>query len=213
MQRISSREDLEKAVDHLVGLEPRFRVVVDHHGLPSLRHAESGLQSLLRIVTDQLISLKAGEAIWRRVEARLSPLTSEAVLGCSEDELKALGLSGAKARAFHAAAEAFSAPDFAHTRLSGLAEQDVHVMLTGIRGIGPWTADIYLLSALQSANAWPAADLALQVAAADLLELETRPSAKEMARLAEPWHPVRAVAARLLWSHYRGLKQMPQASL
>jgi DNA-3-methyladenine glycosylase II len=81
----------------------------------------------------------------------------------------------------------------------------------GIPGVGPWTANLYLLTVVRLADAWPAADLALQRAAMDLFSLPARPSAREMEVLAQPWRPVRSAAALLLWSHYRGLKRMPQA--
>ena len=83
--------------------------------------------------------------------------------------------------------------------------------LLKIPGVGPWTASIYLMTAARSADAWPAADLALQRSAGDLLSLPGKPSAREMALLAEAWRPCRSAAALLLWSHYRGLKGMPQA--
>ena len=107
MQRLDTEQDLKAAVRWLSAREPRFAGIVARHGLPSLRHAEPDLASLLRIVTDQLISLKAGEAIWSRLATRLGRFAPADVLGTSEEALRALGLSGAKARTFHAAALAF----------------------------------------------------------------------------------------------------------
>ncbi|WP_373502506.1 DNA-3-methyladenine glycosylase [Aestuariivirga sp.] len=213
MVRISTVEELQKAVDHLVRIEPKFRAIVLRHGLPSLRHSEPGLASLLRIVTDQLISLKAGEAIWKRLAAHLAPFEPDAIIACGYDQLKALGLSGAKARCFLAAAEGYASGQIDNDVLARLSADEAAEHLMAIRGVGPWTADIYLLSALQVADAWPAADLALQVAAQELLHLPVRPSSKDMIAMASGWRPYRAAAARLLWSHYRGLKQMPQAPI
>jgi DNA-3-methyladenine glycosylase II len=210
MSRITCDNDLRQAVTHLVAVEPRFAVIIERHGLPPLRLVQPGLQSLLRIVTDQLISLKAGEAIWKRLAARLQSFEPQDVLACKEDELRSLGLSSAKARTFHAAASAFAAGGYEYPALAKLAPEDAHRMLTEIRGIGPWTADIYILAALQSADAWPAGDLALQAAAKHLLGLQTRPTQRQTQALAEPWRPFRAAAARLLWSHYRGLKGLDQ---
>jgi DNA-3-methyladenine glycosylase II len=213
MQRITTVEELREAVDQLSGIEPAFQAIVQRHGLPSLRHAEPGLPSLLRIVTDQLISLKAGEVIWNRLAARLAPFEPAAIIACGYDQLKAFGLSGAKAQCFLAVAEGYASGHIDNDVLARLDADEAAQYLMSIRGIGPWTADIYLLSALQCADAWPAADLALQVAVHDLLRLQSRPSKKEMITLASDWRPYRAVAARLLWSHYRGLKQMPQAPI
>lgn len=208
MNRLETEADLRQAIAQLVSVEPRFARVLERHGLPSLRHMEPGLKSLLRIVTDQLISLKAGEAIWRRLEARLGDFECATVRACPIDELRALGLSGTKAKTFHAAADAFRFLDY--TKIEIMPDRDVLTQLTRIHGIGPWTADIYLLSALRRADAWPSGDLALQVAAQDLLGLPERPEPNAMLALASAWSPFRAAAARLLWSHYRGLKGMDQ---
>jgi DNA-3-methyladenine glycosylase II len=174
-----------------------------------LRHVEPGLQSLLRIVTDQLISLKAGEAIWARLAVRFGRFPPDLVLAASEEELRSLGLSGAKARTFHAAALAFCQGSLSDA--DRLSDDEVQDRLMAIPGVGPWTASIYLLTALRAADAWPAADLALQVAAQDLFELGDRPSSRQMAELGEAWRPYRSAAALLLWRHYRGLRGMSPA--
>jgi DNA-3-methyladenine glycosylase II len=210
MTRLDTDQDLAAAVDRLIAVEPRFAQVIARHGLPPLRRGEAGLKSLLRIVTDQLISLRAGEAIWNRLARRLDPFDPKAVLACPEADLRELGLSGAKARTFHAAARAFGdrAP------LAGSHEAMTDDVLTRhlleISGVGPWTASIYLLTIARAADAWPVADLALQRAAMNLLSLPAKPGVRDMAKLAEPWRPFRSAAALLLWSHYRGLKDMPQ---
>lgn len=211
MDQFHAMSDLEAAIARLARLEPRFARVIAQHGSPSLRLMPATLESLLRIVTDQVISLKAGETIWRRIAARLQPFDPDHILATGEAELRALGLSGAKARTFLAAALAAREGRFDPLLVDCRAHHEAIAALTGIAGIGPWTAEMYLLSALGRSDAWPAGDLALQLAAQDLLILPKRPSHKEMLALAEPWRPVRSVAARLLWSHYRGLKGMPQA--
>lgn len=204
MRCLHSEADLALAVEWLTAAEPRFAQVVARHGLPPLRQCEPGLKSLLRIVTDQLISLKAGEAIWSRLEPALDPFTPEAVLACPQADLRALGLSRAKASTFHAAARAAR---------DGLLTSDEASLprLLQVPGIGPWTANVYLLSALGFADAWPAADLALQRAAMDLLSLPAKPGVRDMAVLGEGWRPHRSAACLLLWSHYRAMKEMPQS--
>jgi DNA-3-methyladenine glycosylase II len=211
MRCISSAADLEEAISVLVKIEPRFGAVVERHGIPPLRLVPQGLQSLLRIVTDQLISLQAGAAIWRRVEERLSPFDPDLILSHSEEDLKCLGLSGAKARTFHAAAAAARQALFDPRRTVELDDDALAKALMAIHGIGPWTADIYSLAAVGRIDSWPRGDLALQVAAQDLLDLGARPKLKTMSEIAEKWRPYRSVAARLLWSHYRGLKGIGQA--
>jgi DNA-3-methyladenine glycosylase II len=207
MERLHTECDLEAAVARLVAVEPRFAGVVARHGIPSLRHVRPGLGSLLRIVTDQLISLRAGEAIWSRLEGALSTIDAESVLALPEERLKALGLSTAKARTFHAAARTLAAGGWD----GDLPLEEVLRRLTAIPGIGPWTAHVYLLTACRAADAWPAADLALRKAAFDLFSFDALPESRDMTQLAAPWRPWRGAAALLLWSHYRGLKGLPQA--
>lgn len=210
MQILHSDSDIAEGVAVLTAIEPRFAAIVAVHGHPPLRRTGDGMESLLRIITDQLISLQAGEAIWRRLAAALTPLTPETVLQHSEEALMQLGLSRAKARCFRAVASAAQTGALDFAALQRLSDDDVLPRLTAIPGVGPWTAMIYLLSALGRADAWPVGDVALHVSAQHLMGLEVRPDKNSMMALAEPWRPWRAVAARLLWSHYRGLKGMDQ---
>jgi DNA-3-methyladenine glycosylase II len=208
---IESEADLAEGVDWLVRREPRFNSVIDLNGLPALRRAEGGLPGLLRIVTEQMISLQAADAIWRRIARELAPLDPPAILRRRHATLMKLGLSGAKSRTFHALARAAQAGEFSVDRLHQHSDEEVIAALIALPGIGPWTADIYVLSCLGRADAWPTGDIALQTSAADLFSLKRRPDARAMLGLAEAWRPWRSVAARLLWAHYRSLKGLPQA--
>ena len=203
MKRLTTHEQLEIEIKSLIVLEPRFGVVHRKHGTPSLRGADANLETLLMIVTEQFLSLKAAAAIWRRLADAIGPISSDAVLASKPERLMELGLSGAKAKCFHACA---AAPlDFA------AAPEDLRESLLDIWGIGPWTADIFMLTAIGHADAWPTGDLALQTAAQNLLNLKARPNARKMEEIAMAWQPHRATAARLLWAHYRGLNGLPQA--
>jgi DNA-3-methyladenine glycosylase II len=204
-------EQLAKALRSLQRREPRFRAVVRQYGIPSLRATEAGLPSLLQMVTEQFLSLSAAAAIWNRITAHLDEVHAHTVLACPQAQLVELGLSRAKAKSFHGLAQAVSEGLLDFDTLSQMPDDDAHKMLVSLPGIGPWTADIYLLSVLQRPNAWPWGDVALQAAAQHLFELPGRPGKAEMLALGERFHPYRAVAARLLWSHYRGLKKMSQA--
>ncbi|HTN95956.1 MAG TPA: DNA-3-methyladenine glycosylase 2 family protein, partial [Nordella sp.] len=194
-----------------LGREPRFGTVIELHGLPPLRRAEGGLPGLLRIVTEQMISLQAADAIWQRIARELAPLDPPSILRRRHATLMKLGLSGAKSRTFHALARAAHRGEFRVESLHRQSDDELIAALVALPGIGPWTADIYVLSCLGRADAWPTGDLALQAAAAQLFGLAARPDARAMTRLAEDWRPWRSVAARLLWSHYRSLKGLPQA--
>jgi DNA-3-methyladenine glycosylase II len=211
MQCYQSHDDLETAIAHLLRIEPRFGLVHQQHGTPSLRASDGGIEGLLMIVTEQFLSLSAAAAIWNRLFQAIQPFTAEAVLATNHATLKSLGLSDAKVRTFHAVARATATGELDFTALATLDNDVIHRILCKMPGIGPWTTDIYLLSALQRTDAWPVGDLALQVSAHHLLGLGERPSHKVMLEMAEPWRPHRAAAARLLWAHYRGLKGLMQA--
>ena len=208
---IETEADLAEGVQWLIACEPRFSRITEASGLPPLRRAPGGLPGLLRIITEQMISLKAADAIWQRLERELAPLDSKAILRRRHATLMKLGLSGAKSRAFHALARAAHKGEFELDRLHEHSDEQAIAALIALPGIGPWTADIYVLSCLGRADAWPTGDLALQASAADLFGLTKRPNSRAMLVLAEAWRPWRSVAARLLWAHYRSLKGLPQA--
>ena len=208
---IATDADVARGVEFLVAREPRFARVVERHGIPPVRRVENSLPSLLNIITEQLISLKAAAAIWQRIEARLHPFEPASILELSHDELKQLGLSGAKARCFQAISTAVHRGELNFQNLHEMSDQAAHAALLSLPGIGPWTADIYVLAALGRADVCASGDLALQVAAQDLFALNERPGPKAFLALAEAWRPWRSVAARLLWSHYRGLKGLSQS--
>ena len=207
---IETDADIATGAEFLVAREPSFAKVIEIHGLPSARRVENNLSSLLKIVTEQLISLKAAEAIWRRIETRLHPFEPHEILKFSLEDLQGLGLTRAKARSFQAIAMAIHSGELHFDSLLEVPDQDVLAKLLTLPGIGPWTADIYLLTALGRADACPAGDLALQMAAQDLFAIEGRPTPKAFLERAENWKPWRSVAARLLWSHYRGLRGLSQ---
>jgi DNA-3-methyladenine glycosylase II len=202
---------IANAVDDLCRAEQRFRPIIDTHGMPSLRRGEEGLGGLLMIVTEQFLSLAAAHAIWLRLETHLSPLTAERVLAASDADLLALGLSNAKVKSFKGIATAFAENPHLCTVLHRHPDEEARKALLALPGIGPWSADIYLLSSMLRPDVFPAGDLALQAAAHHLFRLRARPDARKLHQLSRRWQPWRAVAARLLWSHYRGLKQIPQA--
>jgi DNA-3-methyladenine glycosylase II len=211
-RKISNLAELEQLIENLIRIEPRFARVVQAHGIPTLRTAEASLETLLQIVTEQFLSLKAAAVIWNRLAESLKPFDPDHILNHDEGRLMALGLSRAKARSFHGLARAVQSGALDFALLHNLPEAEAHKALCKLPGIGPWSAAIFNLGALAHSDAWPAGDLALQVAAQDLLQLPHRPTPKEMLVIAESWRPHRAVAARLLWAHYRDVKGLAQAA-
>jgi len=206
LTHIRSEHDLDAALAQLVRLEPRFAALVAAAGRPPLRRRPDGFAGLAAIVVSQQLSTASAGAIWGRLAAAFDPMEPAAILRARAPRLARLGLSSPKIRALKEIARAVERGRLALAGLATLDAEKAHAALTAVHGIGPWTADIYLLSCLGHADAWPAGDLALQEAVRLAFSLRTRPSAKDMMPLAEPWRPLRAVAARVLWTYYRAVK-------
>jgi DNA-3-methyladenine glycosylase II len=203
---IHSDADLETALAVLTARDPRLAAVLKIAGPPPLRRRDGGFAGLASIIVSQQLSTASADAIWKRLTAAFDPFDPAAVRRARTGTLARAGLSAAKIKTLKAIAGAITSNELDLAALCDLPADEAHAKLTAIHGIGPWTADIYLLTCLGHADAWPAGDLALQEAARLALSLPARPSTKEMVPLAESWRPFRAVAARLLWTYYRAIK-------
>jgi DNA-3-methyladenine glycosylase II len=204
---LNTQDDLEDAVHALVKLDPRLQPIFEITGMPALRRREPGFAGLAHIVCGQQLSTASASAIWARVSRAFDPFEPEALRRARADRLGRLGLSAAKIKTLKNLARELSAE---RLNIDVLANEDAdaaHSTLTSLHGVGPWTADVYLLFCLGHGDAWPAGDLAVQEAVKIGLGLNKRPSAKEMAPLAEPWRPLRGAAAHLWWSYYRAIKK------
>jgi DNA-3-methyladenine glycosylase II len=204
---LNTQVDLEDAVTALVSLDPRLKPVLELTGMPALRRREPGFAGLAAIVCGQQLSVASAAAIWGRVSTAFDPFHHDAVRRARADRLGRLGLSAAKIKTLKNLARELTAE---RLNLDVLAEEDAdaaHHTLTALPGIGPWTADVYLLFCLGHGDAWPAGDLAVQEAVKIGLGLKTRPTPKQMAPLAEPWRPLRGAAAHLWWAYYKVLKR------
>lgn len=199
---INTRDELEQAAASLIRLDERFGVLQARNGLPRLRTRPGGLEGLAWIVTGQLISARAAEAIWQRVSAALAPFDACRIADLDVDEVAALGLTRAKALAVIDAAVAVRDGAFSFAALETMDDVQAARRLTSLRGIGRWSADIYLMTCLGRPDAWPAGDLAVRVGVQEFLGLPSLPAIAAMDGLAEAWRPWRAVAARFLWDHY-----------
>jgi DNA-3-methyladenine glycosylase II len=205
--RIHTEADLEAAVASLTKADPRFEQALTVAGRPPLRRRADGFAGLASIVVSQQLSTASAQAIWGRLQTMFAPFDPTAVLRARSAKLARAGLSAPKIRTLKAIAKAIDRGELDLPGLVHLPADEAHKILTAVHGIGPWTADIYLLFCLGHADAWPAGDLALQEAARLLLALDARPTAKEMVPLAEAWRPWRGAAACMLWSYYRAAKQ------
>jgi DNA-3-methyladenine glycosylase II len=204
---LDTQADLDDAIQVLVRQDPRLKPILDLTGMPDLRRREPGFVGLSHIICGQQLSTASAAAIWGRLSAAFDPLDAETVRRARTDRLGRLGLSAAKIKTLKALARDIRSE---RVNLDVLANEDAdaaHNTLTALHGIGPWTADVYLLFCLGHGDAWPAGDLAVQEAVKIGLGLKTRPTAKQMAPLAEPWRPLRGAAAHLWWSYYRVLRK------
>jgi DNA-3-methyladenine glycosylase II len=204
---LNTQADLEDAIHALVKQDVRLAPIFQITGMPALRRREPGFVGLAHIVTGQQLSTASAAAIWTRLSAAFDPFEHEGFRKARADRLGRLGLSAAKIKTLKNIARELTAE---RLNLDVLANEDAdaaHHTLTALHGIGPWTADVYLLFCLGHGDAWPAGDLAVQEAVKIGLGLKTRPTPKEMGPLAEPWRPLRGAAAHLWWSYYRVLKK------
>jgi DNA-3-methyladenine glycosylase II len=209
---IHTEADLDAALEALGKNDARFEALLAKAGRPALRRRADGFAGLAAIVVAQQLSTASANAIWGRLAAAFDPLDATAILRARPAKLARLGLSGPKIRALKAIAKAVASEGLALQTLAALPADEAHAALTAVHGIGPWTADIYLLACLGHTDAWPAGDLALQEAAHVAFALPARPNAQEMQALAEPWRPWRAVAARILWAYYRAVADAAKAA-
>lgn len=206
IRRIASDSDLEEGMAALSAAHPQWRALIALTGLPPLRRREAGFAELVAIIVGQQLSVESARAILARMRALLGPLTPERIRLATDDELKLTGLMRPKQRAIRALAEAIVTGALDLDALEQASPEEVHTRLTAIHGIGPWTADIYLLFSLGHGDGFAAGDLAIQEAARHAFGLPARPDAKALAALAENWRPWRGTAARLLWAYYALIK-------
>lgn len=202
MALIQTEADLANGLSELVRLDPVLARLVGMGVRPPLRRREPGFAGLAAIVVGQQVSVASARAIWGRLSERLPELSAASFASTSDETLKSAGLSAPKLRTLRAAAAAVLEGSLVFEALGDLPAEEAHARLTPIKGVGPWTADIYLLFCLGHADAFPAGDLALQEAARLADGLETRPDAKALLSRAEIWRPWRGVAAKLLWAYY-----------
>ncbi len=208
---IDSEESLDHGLKALIAQDPAMAELLRMGGRPRLRKREPGLQGLAAIIVSQQVSTASAKAIWARVEARFPALSARDIMNAEDETLKGVGLSSPKIRALRAIAEAIEDGSLSLDRLETFSADEAEQHMVAIKGIGPWTARIYLLFCLGHPDAFPAGDLALQEAVRMGFDLPTRPDAKEIENFAERWRPWRGVAAKLLWNYYGAMKSGKEA--
>jgi DNA-3-methyladenine glycosylase II len=199
-----TRATLARGVRELSEKDADLGRVARAYGLPPLWGREEGFATLVLTILEQQVSLASALAAFERLRAAAPVLTPESFLAFDDARLRAFGFSRQKALYCRLLARAVIDEELDVRRLATLSDDDARAELTRLKGVGAWTAEVYLLRALLRPDAWPAGDLALQLAAQRVKRLPARPTAAELEALAEGWRPLRAVAARLLWLHYLG---------
>ena len=199
---------LREAAERLREKDPEIvETLIAIGGPPPLRRREPGFAGLAAIIVSQQLSTASANAIFGRLASRIDPLEASRLAEAGDDDLRACGLSTPKIRALRSAAIAVAEGGLDLAGLAALDAADAHDALVSVKGIGPWTADIFLLFCLGHPDAFPAGDLALQEAARLALGLKRRPDPARLERIAERWRPWRGVAARMLWAYYRSAKR------
>lgn len=206
LHAIETDADIAEGLAALAASDPRLLPVIERAGPVPLRRSEPGFRGLANIIVAQQISKAAAASIWARFETGLGTVSQDSVLAATEADLRDCGLSRPKIRTLRAIAAACR-EGFDLDRLATLPAEDAIRTMTTLHGVGPWTAEVYLLFCLGHADIFPAGDLALIVAVGDALGHAERPDEKAVREIASAWSPWRGVAARLFWSYYAATRR------
>ena len=203
MRFIRSDEDLAWHIGSLTQAHPMFEPLREAAGAVPVRWLDRGFKGLVFVVTGQQISVAAGRAIYGRLEAALGDITAETLAAAGDDVLRAAGFSAPKMRTLRALQEAARAGHLDLDALEEKSAEEAILSLCAIKGIGPWTAEVYLLFAAGHPDIFPAADVALQELVRLAFALDARPATRDLREMSDAWSPWRSAAARLLWAYYR----------
>ena len=199
---VRTKKSIRSAVEALASREPAFARVIELHGIPEPRSSDPGVQTLLRTIVGQQVSVAAARSMWAKLESAFgSPPDLGRLLEATDEEMRAAGMSRQKSGYIRSLAELILSEEL---KLTDLPEddEDAIALLTKIKGIGRWSAEIYLLFAEGRPDVFPAGDLAVMVELGRLIGLKEKPSEKQLRELAEPWRPYRGAAAVLAWHSY-----------
>ena len=197
---------LVQAAQDLAARDEILARILASHGAPPLWRRPSGFTTLVHIILEQQVSLKSAKAMLTRLQSTIDPFTPGRFVELGDAHLRGLGVTRQKSAYMLHLSNSILNGDLSLAALSKMTDDDARLRLTRIKGIGSWSADVYLLMAMRRADIWPTGDLALAVAAKDLFGLGERPSPEELETIAESWRPHRAVAARMLWQYYLAKK-------
>lgn len=199
---VRTTDSIRAAVEALAEREKAFAGVVDKHGIPEPRRSDPGAHTLLRTIVGQQVSVAAARSMWAKLEAAFgSPPDLTMLLAATDEELRAAGISRQKAGYIRSLAELVISGDLDLDALPADNEEAI-ALLTKIKGIGRWSAEIYLLFAEGRRDVFPAGDLAVQIELGRLMGFEEKPTEKQLREIGERWKPHRGAAAVLAWHSY-----------
>lgn len=213
LERITDMSVLNRHLDGLIACDPRLAPVRQAAGEVPLRLGQPGFAGMVNIINSQLISVASAAAIHKRVVVMLGEVTPKRFLQIAEEEMRGCGLSRSKYKTMRMIAEVELSGELDYTALPGLPVEQAMAELTRLKGIGPWTAEIYLLSSVGHSDIFPAGDLALQKAVGYALGHDGKPDEKTMREIAKIWSPYRGAAARLMWRYFAILRDREGISL
>ena len=200
--RILTNRTLARGVAILTRRDPDLAAVVERFGPPPMWERETGFHTLVHIILEQQVSLASARAAYDRVLAIASPLTPHRLLEIDDDKLKIAGFSRQKIAYSKGLARSVIEGNFNLPKLAEMKDDAARNEMLKIKGVGLWTANIYLLMALRRPDVWPTGDLALAIATQKVKRLKTRPTQEELSAMSLQWRPWRAVAARVMWHYY-----------
>jgi len=195
-------QTLANAAAVLARRDKQLAQILKTHGRPPLWRRPATFSTLVKIILEQQVSLKSAASMFRKLQHSITPFTPERIVEVGSEYLRQLGVTRQKTSYLLNLSAAVVDGSLNLRRLSRLSDGEVKEALTRIKGLGSWSADVYLLMAMRRADIWPAGDLALAIAIKELHGLERRPTFEELEVIAEKWRPHRAVAARMLWQYY-----------
>ena len=197
-----NEESLARAARHLAKRDPELASILKRFGPPPLWARRAGFPTLVQIILEQQVSLASAASLFARLKKNTTPFRPARMIELGEQHLKSLGLTRQKTAYCLHLAESLNEKRLRLSELRCMSDSDVKAALMGIKGLGAWSADVYLLMVLLRPDIFPATDLALISAITNLKQLPTRPTPNQLLEMAEAWRPYRSVAARMLWQYY-----------
>jgi DNA-3-methyladenine glycosylase II len=202
-------ETLARAAKALARRDQDLASILKKHGTPPMWARNRGFSTLVKIILEQQVSLASASSLFKRLRKNVVPFNPARMIELGEAHLRILGLTRQKAAYCVHLSQAIVDKRLDMQRLGRMNDSDARAMLTAVKGLGAWSADVYLLMAMRRPDIWPADDLALAVALTRIRGVESRLKSRELLEVAEAWRPYRSVAARMLWQYYLAERKSP----